>query len=340
MSNQTSKPPVHETMGFYIIGNWVSQLVYVAAKLDIAGHLVSGPKTAQELASLTGTHQPTLFRVLRALASLGVFAENTSGQFTLTPLGDTLRDDLPGSQRAMAIMNVECLDATWDQLLEGVKTGHLMFDKIHGAPFFDWLTKDPEKAKTFDKAMVGAHGREADAAVDTYDFSKSKSITDIGGGNGSLLTAVLKRHSNIQGTLFDLPSVVQRAQANLASAGLTNRCKTQGGSFFESIPSGSDTYMMRHIIHDWDDEKSTLILKNTAAAMAPTSKLLILEAIVEPGNNPSFTKLLDINMFLIPGGLERTRAQYEALLAKAGLKITSITPTKSTEISIIEARKA
>jgi hypothetical protein len=331
---------VHETMGHFIIGNWVSQLVYVAAKLALPDHLASGPKTAAQLAALTGTHQATLYRVLRALASLGIFSENAQGQFSSTPLSDVLRSDTPGSQRAMAIMNTECCNPTWNHLLAGVQTGRLMFDKIHNMPFFEWLSKDTEKAKTFDQAMVSAHGREADAAATSYDFSSTRTLTDIGGGNGSLISAILKHHPHIQGTLFDLPAVAQRAQTSLAAAGLAPRCKTIGGSFFESIPTGSDTYMMRHIIHDWDDQKSTLILTNTRKAMSPSSKLLILEAIVEPGNDPSFTKLLDINMFLIPGGLERTRPQYEALLAKAGLKITSITPTKTTEISVIEAKIA
>lgn len=326
-------------MGQFIIGNWVSQLVYVAAKLDIAGHLASGPKTAAQLAKLTNTHQPTLYRVLRALASLGIFSENTQSQFSNTDLSNLLNESTPGNQRAMAIMNTECCNPTWNHLLTGVQSGDLMFDKIHSMPFFDWLSKDTDKAKTFDKAMVSAHGREADAAAVAYDFSKTKSLTDIGGGNGSLITSVLKHHPHIQGTLFDLPSVVQRAAENLASAGLASRCKTHGGSFFESIPTGSDTYMMRHIIHDWDDAKSTLILNNTRKAMSPSAKLLILESIIEPGNSPSFTKLLDINMLLIPGGMERTRSQYESLLANAGLKITSITPT-TTEISIIEATPA
>jgi hypothetical protein len=332
-------PNIHETMGQFIVGNWVSQLVYVAAKLDLATHIAASPKTAAQLAKLTSTHEATLYRVLRALASLGIFAENAQGQFATTPMGDLLKSDTPGSMRAMAIMNAECCGPTWAHLLTGVQTGNLMFNQLHGMPFFDWLSKDTEKAKTFDQAMVSAHGREADAAAKAYDFSKTKTLTDIGGGNGSLITSVLKHHPHIQGTLFDLPAVAERARQNLASAGLAERCCTVGGSFFESIPHGSDTYMMRHIIHDWDDAKSTLILTNTRKAMSPSSKVLILESIVEPGNAPSFTKLLDINMFLIPGGLERTRAQYDALLANAGLKIASITPT-TTEISVIEAKPA
>ena len=184
--------------------------------------------------------------------------------------------------------------------------------------------------------MVGIHGRESNAALDAYDLSDMGVVADIGGGNGSMLTMALEKHTNVKGILFDLPHVVDRAKHGLEAAGLLDRCKVVGGNFFESVPGGADAYLMRHIIHDWDDEKSLTILRNCHAAMSSTSKLLIIESVIPPGNEPFHGKLLDLVMLLIPGGKERTEDEYRTLLGKAGFKLSQIVPTK-TEISVIEA---
>jgi hypothetical protein len=332
------KLPIAHQLGQMIAGNWLTQMIYVAAKLDIATRLAKGPRSAAELAKATKMHERSLYRLLRALASVGIFAETPAGKFKLTPMAACLRDDVPGSQRAMAILTGEEMYGVFGQMFEGVRTGKIQFDRVHGQPFFNWLSRHPEKSKNFDRAMVSAHGREASALVDAYNFKGVKNLTDVGGGNGSLITTVLKANKHINGSIYDLPDVAQRAKANLKAAGVAGRCKTIGGSFFESIPAGSDTYMMRHIIHDWDDKKCIKILRNIAKVIPANGRLLVIESVIEKGNAPSFGKLLDITMLLIPGGMERTREEFGALLKAGGFKITRIIPTQA-EVSVIEAKK-
>lgn len=209
-----------------------------------------------------------------------------------------------------------------------------MFSK----PIFDYLGENPDKAKIFDAAMVGIHGRESDVILDAYDFSGVDVLADIGGGNGSQITGILKKHSQMKGILFDLPHVIERAKAPIDAAGLTNRCELVSGSFFESIPQGADAYMMRHIIHDWDDDKSLTILRNCHQAMSSNSRLLVVESVIPPGNEPFGGKFLDLVMMLIPGGKERAEDEYRTLFGEAGFELTRIVPT-STEVSIVEGEK-
>jgi ubiquinone/menaquinone biosynthesis C-methylase UbiE len=327
-----------EQLGRMLTGYWVTQSVYVAAKLGLADLLKDGPRTVGELAQTTRTDAAALYRLLRALASVGVFVEGAEQRFSSTPLADCLRSDVPGSQRSLALMVGEEHYTAWGELLYSVQTGKIAFDKVYGMPVFDFLSRHPEKAKIFDEAMVGVHGRESAAMVDAYDFSKIGTLADIGGGNGSLLTAVLKKHTALRGILYDLPGVAERARKNIEAAGLANRCQVIGGSFFESVPPGADAYMMRHIIHDWDDEKALTILRNVHRVIGPTGKLLLIEGVVPPGNDPSFTKLLDLAMLVIPGGKERTAQEYKQLYETAGFALTRIVPTQS-EVSVIEGEK-
>jgi len=226
----------------------------------------------------------------------------------------------------------------WGELLYSVQTGKPGFDQIHGMPIFDFLSQHPEQAKVFDAAMVGVHGRETAAMLDAYDFSGVRVLADIGGGNASLLTAVLQRYPTMQGILYDLPGPAERAKAAIEAAGLTARCQVLGGNFFESVPPRADTYLLRHIIHDWDDEKSLTILRNIHRVMGPSGKLLLVEGVVPPGNGPSFTKLLDLAMLVVPGGKERTPAEYRQLLQAAGFQLGRIMPTQA-EVSVIEGTK-
>jgi hypothetical protein len=204
-------------------------------------------------------------------------------------------------------------------------------------PVFDFLSKNVEQAKVFDAAMVGVHGRETAAMTDAYDFSGIGVLADIGGGNGSLLTAVLKKYPAMRGILYDLPGVTQRAKANLQAAGLTDRCQAIGGSFFESVPVGADAYLMRHIIHDWEDEKATTILRNVRQAIGKEGRLLLVEGVIPPGNDPCFGKLLDLTMLTIPGGKERTEEEYRTLYQAAGFRLARIVPTQA-EVSVIEGK--
>ncbi|HLJ10103.1 MAG TPA: methyltransferase [Planctomycetaceae bacterium] len=333
---ETSSP--QELMNRMITGYWTTQAIYAAAKLGIADLLARGPRSSDDLAKETQAHAPSLYRLLRGLASLGVFADDGAGRFSLTPVAELLRSDVPGSQRALAIMSGEEHYQAWGALFYSVRTGKTAFEKLYGMPVFDFLSKNLEQAKVFDAAMVGVHGRETAAMTDAYDFSGIAVLADVGGGNGSLLTTVLKKYPDMRGILYDLPGVTERAKANLKAAGLAERCQVIGGSFFESVPKGADAYLMRHIIHDWEDERAAGILRNIHKAMNDNSRLLVIEGIIAPGNDPSFGKLLDLTMLTIPGGKERTEDEFRKLYQAGGFQLTRIVPTKA-EVCLIEGKK-
>ena len=327
-------PPPSQTLLQLLTGYWVSQAIYVAAKLGIADRVKDDPKTPAELAQATGVHAPSLFRLLRMLASVGVFAEE-AGRFGLTPLAECLLDR-PGSQRAAALMMGEEHFRCWAALDYSIRTGKTAFEHIFGQPVFDFLSGHPEQAKIFDAAMVGVHGDETAAMLDAYDFSGIGTLMDIGGGNGSVLCATLQRYPKLRGILYDLPGVIARAKERIAELQLADRCATLAGSFFDQVPAGGDAQMMRHIIHDWTNEQSLTILRHCRAALNPGGRLLLVESVIPPGNGPSFAKQLDVNMLLIPGGQERTADEYRSLLHAAGFRLARIVPTRM-EIAVIEA---
>lgn len=319
-----------------ITGYWLSQSIHVAAKLGIADLVKDQPRTAEDLARATRTHAQALHRLLRALASVGVFAEDTQGRFCLTDMARCLLDE-PASQRAVAIMMGDEHYASWAQLLYCVQTGKPAFDHIYGKPIFQYLSEHAEQARIFDAAMTGFHGEETQTMIDSYDFRPFNKIVDIGGGNGSVLSAILKRTPNAHGILFDLDGVIGRAKENLAKAGLANRCQTVAGSFFKSVAAGGDAYLMRHILHDWTDEQCRTILGNIRQVIPPNGKLLVIEMVIPSGNDAHFGKLLDLNMLVLPGGQERTEVEYRKLLQSTGFKLERIVPTK-TNVSVIEGR--
>jgi hypothetical protein len=321
---------LHDQLARLVSGYWYTQTVYVAAKLGIAELLQDGSKSAQELAEATGTNPTALYRLLRALASLGIFAE-VQGCFVLTPLAECLLDP---SMRAMAIMRGEFQYRAWGELLYSVQTGQSAFEKIYGKPIFEFLSDNPETGRLFDQAMTGVHGRETEAMLGAYDFTGIGTLADIGGGNGSVITATLQRYPAMQGMLFDLPGVVKRAKANIEAVGLEGRCQVMAGNFFETVPPGADAYLMRHIIHDWDDDTSNMILRNCRRAMGQGSKLLVVEGVVPPGNEPSVSKFFDLAMLVSPGGMERTAEEYRQLFEAAGFRLTRIVPTR-TWVSVI-----
>lgn len=322
---------LHDQLAHLLSGYWYTQTIYVAAKLGLAELLKDGPKSAQELAQATTTNPRALYRLLRALASIGIFAEE-QGRFVLTPLAGCLLDP---SMKALATVRGEGQYRAWGELLYSVQSGQTAFEKVYGKPIFDYFSDHPETGKLFDQAMTGVHGRETEAMLEAYDFTGIGTLADIGGGNGSVLTAVLQRYPAMQGILFDLPTVGERAKSNLAAAGLEGRCSVMDGSFFESVPGGADAYLLRHIIHDWDDEKSITILRNCRRAMGQGGKLLIVEGVVPLGNEPSVSKFFDLAMMVLPGGMERTEEEYQQLFEAAGFQLTRIVPTR-TWVSVIE----
>lgn len=321
-----------------ITGYCISQSIYAAAKLEIADLLISGPQTAEQLATATNTNAESLYRLLRALASVGIFAENEQGEFSLTPLAEPLRSDHPESKQACAIMNGEDQFRPWCEIIYSLQTGKPAYDKIWGKSVFEFLAEHPDKAKIFDRAMTGIHGRGNNSVLDTYDFSGIQILADVGGGNGLHLTGILQENSDLHGQLFDLPHVVERARPQIEQAGLKDRCDLVGGDFFTSIPPGPDAILMRHIIHDWNDDKSLTILKNCHAALPELGKLLILESVIQPGNAPFWGKFVDLIMLLVTGGKERTAEDFRSLFDRAGFEMTRVIPT-SSDLSIVEGIK-
>jgi hypothetical protein len=328
----------HHQLDQMITGYWISQAIYAAAKFGIADHLRDGPKTIGELAGATSTNEDALYRLLRALASVGVFTEEDPRRFSLTPLAEPLRSDVAGSKRALALMCGDEQFRAWAEIDYSVRTGKIAFDKIFGKPVFDYLGEHPDKARIFDAAMVGIHGRESNAVLAAYDFSGIGVVADIGGGNGSQITEILKKHTRMKGILFDLPHVIERAKERIQPSGVLDRCQLVSGSFFDAVPQGAAAYILRHIIHDWDEEKCLTILRNCHRAMPSASKLLVIESVIPPGNQPFQGKFLDLHMLLIPGGKERTENEYRKLFERAGFELARIVPT-GTEVSIVEGKK-
>jgi SAM-dependent methyltransferase len=325
---------------FRLIGGYQqSQAIYVAAKLGIADLLREGPKSVAELAEATGAHGPSLYRLLRALASIRIFSEGEGQRFSLTPLAEPLSQDHPESQWAYAVMMGEEHYHVWGDLFFAVETGENAFERIYGMPVFEFLSENPEKGRVFDAAMTSIHGRETLPLLEAYDFTGIGLLADIGGGNGSVLSAILKRHPAMRGVLFDLPTVIDRSRQSIAAAGLADRCELMTGDFFREVPAGAGAYLLRHIIHDWDDERAGLILRNIHRAMKPQGRLLVLEHVISSKNDSPGAVYLDLTMLLIPGGQERTEEEYRRLFATAGFELIRIIPTRSG-ISVIEGEKS
>jgi hypothetical protein len=317
-------------------GFWVSAAIYAVAKLGLADYLADGPVSVDDLAQKVDSHPGALYRLLRALASAGLFTEVESRRFALTPLGECLRTGVPGSLRSYAITAKEMGWEPWGQLLHSIKTGGTAFEHVHGMGYFDYLKERPELAGLFNEAMTGFVTMNGFAVAEAYDFTLMSKIVDVGGGHGALTSAILKKYPKMSSIIFDLPDVVEGTGKKLRAAGVSDRCECVGGDFFKDVPSGGDVYLMASIIHDWDDDRAIAILKNCRRAMSDSAKLLLVEMVIPPGDVPFFGKLLDLMMLVNFGGRERTEAEYKDLLAAAGLRLTKIMPTR-TPSSLIEA---
>jgi hypothetical protein len=327
-----------QALAAMISGYWISQAIHVAAKLGIADHLVEGPASAEKLAEPLGCLPEPLHRLLRALASIGVFSETDDGRFSLTPRAEFLRSDHPATIRPMAIMLGGVQYASWGELEHSLATGKTGFSKLYGQGLFDYLGEHPEEAAVFDAAMTSIHGAETQAAMEAYPLDGAKCLVDVGGGNGSQLAEMLEQDPYLTGVLFDLPHVASRAEPALKNR-IPGRCEAVGGSFFESVPSGGDVYLLRHILHDWYDEDCLRILRSIEAVLPTTGRLLVIESVIRPGNEFDFGKWLDLTMLVAPGGKERTEAEFAALFAAANLKLVRVVPTKSP-VSVLEVVRA
>lgn len=320
------------TMGFMI-----SQAISVAGKLYLADHLKDGAKTIEELAELTETDAPSLYRLMRALASAGVFTRDAENRFSNSPISEFLRSDHPESLRAAAHML--CDAEHWNShcnMMQSVKTGEIAFDYTFGMPVFPYFATHPEAAEVFDNAMSSFGLGIAKAVAATYDFSGADTIADIGGGHGSLLSTVLNAAPQAKGILFDQPQVLAGADEVLKNAGTFERVEKAEGNFFEEIPVKADIYLMKFILHDWNDSQCETILKNLAKSAEPGAKVLLVETVVEEDDSPSMSKVMDLNMLVMTGGKERTATEYAALFERTGFKLTNVIPTPSP-MQIVEA---
>jgi O-methyltransferase domain len=333
-----SGPQPAEILMQIATGHMVASALYGVLSIGIPDLLKSGSKSVAELAVLTGTHEGALYRVLRALSAAGVFAENPARTFSLTPVSEPLCQDAQNSVRQMALwLTLPFHFQVYGELCHSLRTGETVSEKLYGVPCFDYFAQNQEVNDVFNDAMTEFSANVIPAVLEAYDFGSlsGKTLVDIAGGHGKVLTEILKKHPGVRGILFDLDHVVAGALPRIESEGLSSRCSVAHGDFFKAVPSG-DAYIMKHIIHDWDDAHALTILKNIHAAAAPGARLFLVEAAMAPGNEPHFAKIVDLEMMLLPGGCERTAQEYRDLLAAAGFRLSKVVKTKSP-LDLIEA---
>jgi hypothetical protein len=321
----------------FILGLMTPQAIHVAAKLGIADIVSRTPKTADELAAATNSHAPSLRRLLKFLASIGVFSEDATGKYQHTPLSDTLRSDHPMSLRgAFIAFGSAFLWRAYGDLSVAVATGQPAFNHAFGTSLFEYLAEHPEDAAAFNAAMTATSSTELPAIVAAYDFSKFERLVDVGGGEGALLHGILLANPKLRGVLFDLPSVVAGA-ASLLDGSIATRCEVVGGDFFQTVPAGADGYLMRVVIHDWNDDDALKILRNCRRAIRDHGKLLLIDSVLKPPNQPDAGRFNDLTMLVVaPGGRERTEAEFRELLRSAGFSMLRVIPATGLT-SIIES---
>ncbi len=348
-----TSPELHDRFAGLLTGYFGSQLVHVAARLRLADLLSEGARSANELAEATGTHPVSLYRLLRALAAIGVFVEEEEpgGRFALNPLGSLLRGNAPNSQRAAALLMGSEFYHAWGHLLASIRTGHPVFPTLYQQPYFDYLAEHPESARVFDDAMTSLNDRKTLAMLDTDRLQDVDELVDLGGGNGGTLVQILRRFPAMRGVLFDRPGVIERAvpEIDRAGADIAARCRAISGSFLTSgeVPTGADAYLLRHILHNWDDEHALVILRNLRPALKPTARVLVVERLIPdsgqrgigPVGSAASATLMDLTMLVIHGGAERTKPEFERLFEAAGLRLDRIVPlADAAGVNIIEAR--
>jgi hypothetical protein len=339
MSHHELPPPA--VMMNLIVGKFVTHLVAAAAHMGIADRLKDETKSADDVAQGAGTDADATYRVMRALAMVGVLAEHEGKRFSLTPVGACLRTDVPGSLAGMAkFMGEGFHSAAWAEIMHSVRTGRSGFVEAHGASLFEWAIQHREQAEVFNRAMTSFSQSTAPLVAAAFDFSKAKRIADVGGGHGFLLTTILCANANAHGVLYELPQVADGAKRAIAESGLAARCEVTPGDFFEGAPAGCDVVLLKHILHDWPDDACVKILSNIARAMTPDGRVLVVEQVMTPPGVPHMAKMIDIEMLVMTeGGRERTEPEFAALFARAGLKLVRVVPTPSP-VAVIEAARA
>lgn len=318
-------------------GEWVSRGLYVATKLEIADHLQSSPKSIEDLSHLTQCNPESLYRLLHMLAGFGIFEEVSPGVFSNTETSNMLAKTNPDTLNALSIFYGEEIHKSWEELLPSIQTGTPAFQLAYKQPVFSYFKENPSRAKIFQEAMKEKSTAVIKSASSTYDFNKVGSVYDIGGGYGQFMQNLLQNHPNMQGMVFDLPEVI--AAVRQRTPQLENeRFKLVSGDFFVSVPEGGDVYLLKSVLHDWDDENSEKILKNCYQAMHSTSRLLIVEVVLHPKDLSQYANCMDILMLAVTGGKERSLDSFKQMLENSGFVLKNVYPT-STEFSILEARK-
>ena len=317
-------------------GHIIASAVNIAARLALSDRLTAGPRAATDLAREAGVNADALYRLMRALASVGLYDEVAPGTFGLTPAGAALSD---GPVRWMALWIAgEFNFHVYANAMHSVKTGESAVPVTTGGDGpFEHFAKNAELSKIFNDAMTGFSSFVVPAVLEAYDFSGIGTLVDIAGGHGALLSAILQKHPSMKGILFDLDHVIAGARPKIEAQGLSNRLSTASGDFFQAVPAGGDAYIMKHIIHDWDDDKAAAILVNIRKVLPRDGRVILIEAVIPSGNEPGMGKVLDLEMLVMPGGRERTDQEFRALFDRAGYNLTHIVPTKSP-LSVIEAR--
>lgn len=344
MSGESAKPASdhapapNELLLQFATAYQASACLYAAAQLEIADLLAGGPKHVAELARAAQANEDAVYRVLRALASVGIFTEVTPRAFANTPASELMRAGARDSLRGMVLWMADPFHfRNYAELMHSVRTGDTVIKKVTGHDIWEYFEKDKAEAEVFNTAMTTFSALLTPPVLDAYDFSGLGTLADIAGGHGYVLTSILKKHADLRGILFDLSHVAPAARSRIESLGLASRCEIVSGDFFKSVPA-ADSYVMKNIIHDWDDAHALTILKNCAGAMRGKGKVILLELVISPGNEPHFGKFLDIEMLALAGGRERTEAEYADLFSKAGLRLSRVVPTKSPAC-VIEAVK-
>lgn len=320
-----------------ISGKWLSQAVSACAELGIADILKDGPHAADEIATIAGASPDAMFRLLRALASVGLLSSE-GRRFALTASGNYLRSDVPGSLRGWArFVGHPMTWRPWGDLAHSVRTGTPAFEHVFGVPIFDYLARDPDAAAILNDAMTSVSTADAAAVVQAYDFSPVHTLVDVGGGHGLMLATVLKAHPHMRGVLFELAHAIEGASALLEREGVAPRCEVVSGDFFRSVPEGGDAYLLKLVLHDWDDERALQILCNCQRVMRPNDTLLLVDFVLRAGDERDLGKFADLEMLVLnSGGRERTELEFRDLLGKAGFRLTQIVPTVTPK-SVIEA---
>jgi len=321
-------------------GHLLASALQVVVRLGIPDRLAGGARTVAQLAGDTGVREDALYRVLRALASVGLFDETAPRSFALTLAGQMLRTGVPGGLRDTVLWITSPFHfLVYSELMHSVRTGQPASEKVVGMPIFEYFARDKNLSALFNNAMTSFSDVVIPAALKAYDFRGINLLVDVAGGHGAVLTSILKSHPGMRGVLFDLEHVVAGARPRIEAMGVKDRLETQYGDFFKTVPAGGDAYIMKHIIHDWDDERALTILRNIYAAMgSKRGRVILLESVLPPGNAPDFGKIIDLEMLAIPGGRERTEAEFRTLFARAGFELTRVVPTESA-LSVIEARR-